>query len=186
MKKLLGSLMLFVMGWKLKNEVPVNELRKCVLICAPHTSNWDLYYCLASFWSLKIPYRVMIKDAYTKPWYGFFFKAIGCLGVDRSKYNNLVEYSSELIKNSESMALINTPEATRSRSLKWKKGFYYIAKQANVPIALAYADYKNKVTGVSKIINIGDKTIEEVFDQIEIFYKPEMAKYPENYNPKIY
>ena len=84
------------------------------------------------------------------------------------------------------MALINTPEATRSWSLKWKKGFYYIAKQANVPIALAYADYKNKVTGVDKMIYIDDKTIDEIFDEIEGFYRPEMAKFPEKYNPKIY
>ena len=77
MKKILGRLMLFVMGWKFKNKVSVNELRKCVLICAPHTSNWDFYYCLASFWCLNIPYKVMIKDSYTKPWYGGFFKALG-------------------------------------------------------------------------------------------------------------
>lgn len=128
----------------------------------------------------------MIKDNYTKPWYGFIFKAMGCIGVNREQRSNLVEHTAALIKKSDYMAVVNTPEGTRSWSKEWKKGFYFIAKEAGVPVVLAYADYKNKIAGVEKIIHIEDKTIEEVFEEIKNFYKPEMAKYPENYNPKIY
>ncbi|MDR2121575.1 MAG: 1-acyl-sn-glycerol-3-phosphate acyltransferase [Flavobacteriaceae bacterium] len=186
MKKIIGRLMLFVTGWKFTSEIPVEDFKKSVLVCAPHTSNWDFYYCLASFWVMGIPYRIMIKDAYTKPWYGFIFKALGCIGVNRGQSNNLVEYSVKLIKKSDSMALVNTPEGTRSRASEWKKGFFYIAKRANVPIALAYADYKNKIAGIAKTIHIEDKTIDQVFDEIQEMYTPEMAKYPEKYNPKIH
>ncbi len=178
--------MLSIMGWKFKCELPIDDFKKSVLICAPHTSNWDFYYCVACFWSLGIPYRVMIKDSYTKPWYGFIFKSLGCIGVNRGHRNNLVEYSANLIKNSDSMALINTPEGTRSWSRQWKKGFYFIAKEAGVPIVLAYGDYKNKIAGIAKIIPVENKTIEQVFEEIQDFYKPEMARHPQNYNPSIY
>ncbi|MGM5630959.1 1-acyl-sn-glycerol-3-phosphate acyltransferase [Apibacter raozihei] len=186
MKKIIGRFMLWIAGWKFECSIPVNDFKKSVLVCAPHTTNWDFYYCLACFWSMGIPYRIMIKDAYTKPWFGFIFKELGCIGVNRGQHNNLVDYSAALIKKSESMSLINTPEGTRSRAKEWKKGFYFIAKRAGVPVVLAYADYKNKIAGISKVIHIGDKTVEEVFNEIEGFYKPEMAKYPDNYNPQIY
>ncbi|MDR3273433.1 MAG: 1-acyl-sn-glycerol-3-phosphate acyltransferase [Flavobacteriaceae bacterium] len=186
MKKITGKFMLAVVGWKFKSVPPIKAYKKSVLVCAPHTSNWDFYYGIAAFWSMGISYRILIKDNYTRTWYGFIFKALGCIGVDRSRHTNLVEYTAELIKNSESMALINTPEGTRSWSDKWKKGFYYIAKEAGVPIALAYGDYKNKIAGIHCIISVEDKTIEQVFEEIEQFYTPEMAKFPEKYNPKIY
>ncbi|PQL95149.1 1-acyl-sn-glycerol-3-phosphate acyltransferase [Apibacter adventoris] len=186
MKKNLGKFMLWIAGWKLLSNFSIEDLKKSVIICAPHTSNWDFYYCLACFWSIGIPYKIMIKDNYTKPWYGFIFKSLGCIGVNRKQRNNLVEYTASLIKKSDSMALINTPEGTRSWAKEWKKGFYFIAKSAEVPVVLAYADYKNKIAGVKKIINIEGKTVEDVFKEIEDFYKPEMAKYPKNYNPKIY
>ncbi|TWP22697.1 glycerol acyltransferase [Apibacter muscae] len=186
MRKIIGKLMLGIMGWKFTLSIPLEKIKKCVLVCAPHTSNWDFYYCIACFWSLGVPYKIMIKDDYTKPWYGFIFKSLGCLGVNRKSRNNLVEYSAKLIKESKSMALINTPEATRSWSEKWKKGFYYIALEAQVPIVLAYADYKNKEAGISKIIGVENNSIQEIFSEIENFYKPEMAKYPEKYNPKIF
>jgi len=185
-KRITGKLMLFATGWKFKTVPPVEDYKKSVLICAPHTSNWDFYYALASFWAAGVPYRIMIKDYYTRPWYGFMFKALGCIGVDRTRHTNLVEYAANLIKNSEAMVLGNAPEGTRSWSEKWKKGFYYTAREAGVPIVIAYGDYKNKIVGVERIISVEDKTIEQVFEEIQNFYTPEMAKYPEKYNPKIY
>lgn len=186
MKKILGKLMLRIPGWKLINEVPLKQMERSVLIAAPHTSNWDFYYCIAALWALDVPFRVFIKDAYTRPWFGFFFKALGCIGVDRSQRTHLVDYAATLIKKSEKMVVINTPEGTRSYADKWKKGFYFIAKEANVPIILACGDYKNKRVGIGKIIHIENKSIEEVFDEIESYYKPEMAKFPKMYNPKIH
>ncbi len=178
--------MLSIAGWKFETRVPVEDFKKSVLVCAPHTTNWDFYYCLACFWSMGIPYKIMIKDNYTKPWYGFIFKSLGCIGVNRGQRNNLVEHAASLIKKSDSLALVNTPEGTRSWSKEWKKGFYFIAKRAGVPVVLAYADYKNKTAGIAKVISVKDKTVKEVLEEIQGFYKPEMAKYPENYNPEIY
>lgn len=187
MKKAIGKLMLAVTGWKLVvHDESFKQEKKSILICVPHTTNWDFYYSLACFWVLGMPFKIFIKDYYTKSWFGFFFKAIGCIGVDRTKSQNLVEYAVQIIEEADEIALINTPEGTRSFSPKWKQGFYHIAKQTNIPIALCYADYKKKQCGIMKLVKVDDKSFEELLDKIAPYYTPDMAKYPENYNPKLY
>ena len=47
-------------GWKIKGTVP-SELKKAVVIAAPHTSNWDFVYALAIFKQLKLKMRYLIK-----------------------------------------------------------------------------------------------------------------------------
>ena len=71
-----------------------------------------------------------------------------------------------------------TPEATRKRNPDWKKGFYFIALKANVPIVLAYIDYKEKSIGLKKtFIPTGD--FEKDMIKIKQFYKNYHAKYPD-------
>lgn len=98
----------------------------------------------------------------------------------------MVDFASNLLKESNHLYLINTPEGTRSRAEKWKNGFFYIAQKADVPIMLAYCDFKKKRAGISKIVTTENKSLEEVMEEIQEFYKDISAKYPELYNKKIY
>ena len=52
-----------------------------------------------------------------------------------------IDFCAEFSKR-DSFHLAITPEGTRSLAPKWKMGFYHIAVTANVPIQLAYLDYK--------------------------------------------
>ncbi|MGQ1929197.1 1-acyl-sn-glycerol-3-phosphate acyltransferase [Ornithobacterium rhinotracheale] len=186
MKKLIGSLAFALTGWKLKNDLDISKIHSCVLVCAPHTSNWDFFYAVMAFWKLGIPMKLFIKDSWTKPWYGFVIKWLGGIGVDRSKRNNLTDYAGELLKNSpEGLFLINSPEATRSFSPRWKKGFYYIAQKGGVPIVLAFCDYKKKEAGIGKIIDPATHSVEETLKIAEDFYRDVAPKFPENFNPKF-
>ena len=178
--------MLDLVGWKLDNHLDLSQIDKCILVCAPHTSNWDFYYTIAAFWQMNIPMKLFIKDAWTKPWYGYFIKQLGGIGIDRSQSKNMVEFASDLLKKESKLYLINTPEGTRSFSSKWKTGFYYIAKEANVPILLGYCDYKKKRAGISKIIEIENRELDDILAEIEIFFKDVTPRYPENFNKKIY
>lgn len=186
MKKMIGKLVYAINGWKLKNGLDIDQVDKCILICAPHTSNWDFYYTLAAFWQMGIPMKMFIKDAWTKPWYGFVIKTMGGIGIDRSQRNNMVQFAADLLQNAEHLYLLNTPEGSRSRAGKWKNGFYYIAKEAQVPIVLAFCDYKKKEAGIDKIVQTQGRTLEEVMQEIEDYYRTVHAKYPENYNQKIF
>lgn len=186
MKQFLGKLVYTLGGWKLINKLDLSKIDKCVLVCAPHTSNWDFYYTVSAFWQMNIPFKMFIKDAWTKPWYGYFIKKMGGIGIDRSQRNNMVDYATEVLNNNERLYLLNTPEGTRSYSEKWKNGFYYIAQKAEVPILLAYCDYKNKEAGIEKVIETKGRSLEDVMQEIEDYYKNVTAKYPELYNKKIF
>lgn len=166
--------------------VPLRDIRKCVLIAAPHTSNWDFYYAISAFWMIGIPMRFFIKDSWTKPWYGFLVRALGGIGVNRAQRSNLTGYAAELLKSNTDLYLVNSPEGTRSFAGKWRTGFYHIAVEADVPIVLGYVDYQKKTGGIARVVDHRGRSKEEVMAEIQEFYRDKTARYPENYNPVIY
>jgi len=184
MKKIIGKFVLFITGWK-TSYLKQFHTDKCVMIAAPHTSNWDLLYALAIYWKEGVNAKFLIKDVYTKGLQGVFFKWAGAIGVDRSKNNNMVEYAVGLFRTLDKLVLLIPAEGTRKRVKKWRMGFYHIAKNANVPVSLGYLDYKHKIAGIGGLITLsGD--IEKDMRFIEDFYKDITGKYPELYNKKIF
>lgn len=183
MKRKTGSFVLRLFGWKsdYKEEF---VLKKGVVVAAPHTSNWDFLFALATFWKMGINVKFLIKDNYTKSIFGFFFKALGAVGVDRSNGKNMVDFAAGLIK-SKDIIFIVPAEGTRKRVEKWKTGFYHIAKKANVPVLLGYLDYKSKTSGINKVIELTD-SFENDMKEIQEYYLNYTAKFPKNYNPSIY
>lgn len=184
MKRIVGKLVLKILGWK-SNYPEKWMVDKCVMIAAPHTSNWDLVFALAVFWEQSVPVKYFIKDSFTKGLHGWIFKSLGGIGVDRSKKGNLVQFAVDTILSRKHIALMVPAEGTRSRVEKWKTGFYHIALQANVPVALGYLDYKNKVAGVGNLIQLSGN-FEEDMKKIQEFYSTITAKHPELYNENIF
>lgn len=172
-------------GWKITNTLP-DEIKKCVLLTVPHTSNWDFVIGMAAMKIMKLSKHFTIK----KEWLRFPFKRFllsgGAIPIDRSKKNSLgekkstVELMVELFDTHDEIRLIIPPEGTRSRVEKWKSGFYYVALQAKVPIALGYMDYEKRECGIGKLIYpSGDykADMKEIMD----FYRNIKAKNPENF-----
>lgn len=184
MKRLIAKFVLFISGWKPNYEERL-KVPKSVMLAAPHTSNWDIVYALAVYWLEGIDAKFLIKDAYTKGFFGFFFKWLGAIGVDRAKNNNLVDYSVQLFKTNDQLTLMVPAEGTRRRVEKWKTGFYHIAKNANVPVSFGYLDYKKKIAGVGKVFDLS-RNFEQDMQVIEDFYATISAKHPEFYNKKIF
>lgn len=184
MKKQIGRFALWVFRWK-SETTDYKIITRSVMIAAPHTSNWDLIFMVAIFWKHQVNVKFFIKDAYTKGIHGFFFRWLGGIGIDRSKPNNMVEVASGLFKKTDRLIIIIPPEGTRKRVPKWKKGFYFIAKQAQVPISLGYLDYEKKIGGVGGFLSVSDSFNEDM-KNIQHFYRTKTAKFPEMYNPEIY
>jgi 1-acyl-sn-glycerol-3-phosphate acyltransferase len=70
------------------------------------------------------------------------------------------------------------PEGTRRKVKAWKKGFYYIALNAKVPILLVFLDYRRKVTGIGPLITpSGD--IEADMEIIRGFFANVTPRHPE-------
>ncbi len=185
MKKIIGKVMMRILGWTWRIDVPLYEVEKSVMVCAPHTSNWDFVYAIFGFWALDLPIKVFIKESHVNTWYGGVIKWLGGIPVNRGQSANLVDYAAELLHEADRMVLIITPEGTRGWSKKWKKGFYYIAQKAYVPISFGIGNYRQKQAQIVGYTDPQEKSLDEVMDEIRTIYKPEQAKYPEKFNPDI-
>jgi 1-acyl-sn-glycerol-3-phosphate acyltransferase len=184
MKKLIAKFVFFIFGWKTTYK-QAYKVPKCVMLAAPHTSNWDLVFSLGVYWLEDINAKFLIKDSYTNSFFGFFFKWLGAIGVDRKKNNNLVDYSVDLFNNSKELVLMVPAEGTRERVEKWKTGFYHIAKNANVPVGFGFLDYGKKFAGVGDVYTLCG-VFETDMKYIEDFYATIEGRHPEKYNKKIF
>ncbi len=171
-----GLLYLKLFGWRLENKVP--DVQKCVIIAAPHSSNWDLPTTMATGAGLDLSFHFLAKHTIFRPPWGTFFRFMGGIPIDRRSKQNYVEKVAEIIRSKQRCAIVVAPEGTRSKTEFWKSGFYHIAKAADVPIVLGFLDYENKTAGIGRsIYPIG--TPSEVMDQMRDFYRPAMARDPE-------
>ena len=81
MKKIIATIVLKLMGWKIQMDGDVKNLDRCILAVAPHTANIEYVLGNLAYWKLGKPLRVIIKNAHTKAWYGFIIKAMEGLGL---------------------------------------------------------------------------------------------------------
>ena len=168
-------LFLKVTGWKVQGSLPPDG-KKSVLIAAPHTSNWDLPLTLMVAFVLRLNVYWMGKESLFSPPFRGLMMWLGGVPVDRSKSTNLVAASVVALQAADGpMQLIVPPEGTRSKTRYWKTGFYYIAVGAQVPIVMAFMDYKNKVSGLGPVfVPTGD--IDADMTSIKAFYAPIKGK----------
>jgi 1-acyl-sn-glycerol-3-phosphate acyltransferase len=176
--KFLASLFLRSSGWEAEGDRPA--AKKYVLIAAPHTSNWDLFYVLALAWLLRVKISWMGKHTLFRGPMGTVMRALGGIPVRRSRSGNMVEQMADSFAGAGSLVLIVPAEGTRSYVPHWKSGFYHIARRAQVPIVLGYLDYARKRGGFGpELIPTGN--VREDMDEIRAFYADVTGKYPEKF-----
>jgi 1-acyl-sn-glycerol-3-phosphate acyltransferase len=164
-------------GWKLEGEMP--DVKKFLIIVAPHTSNWDFFAGYFSKAHLNFnPNFLGKKELFKIPVVGWFLKSIGGYPVDRSKKTNLVDQVVELYNTEEDFVMTITPEGTRSYSPEWKTGFYRIAAKANVPIVKVAFDYPSKTLSIAKPVYTRGEMDKEI-EEIKEYYRQFTGKHPE-------
>ena len=168
----------WVAGWKL-GRVADPAIKKSMMIAAPHTSNWDLIYARGAFYLMDLDVRFTVKKEWTTHWLlGGLVRSVGGLAVDRGKNNSLVEGMVELFNERDELVILITPEGTRRYQARWRKGYYYAALEAGVPIQLGFLDYKNKVAGVGGTVHpTGDYAADE--EKIKAFYRTIQGRFPD-------
>ena len=158
-------------GWRIEGTLP-ETARKCVLIAAPHTSNWDLPYTLMTAFVLRLNVYWMGKASIFRPPFGPLMRWLGGIAVQRDQSNNLVAGSAAALKVAQgSVQLIVPPEGTRSKTTQWRTGFYYIALGAEVPILLAFMDYTHRRAGLGPVFQPTGDIDRDMLD-IKAFYAP--------------
>jgi len=155
--------------YKLDTENIPTE-KKYVLVFAPHTSWSDFAIGKLALTAMGIkPTTLIKKELFFFP-LGTLLTYIGGYPVDRKNTKNLTDKIAEYIKEREEVVFLISPEGTRKRVETWKRGFYHIARKADVPIALAYLDYRDKKGGIGPIFYpTGD--YESDLKEIQKFYR---------------
>ena len=168
-----------ILGWKLTSDFP-KDLKKYVVIAAPHTSWQDFPIGILARNTSGIKINFIGKDSLFKGPFGFIFRSLGGTPVDRTKSNNLVEAIVQLFNSKDEFRLALSPEGTRKKVTEWKTGFYYIAKGANVPVVMATLDFGRKEVKISEPYYLTDDK-EKDFNYFKSFFKGVTAKNPELY-----
>ena len=173
----ISRFLLKILGWQA--ELTVQMADKCVLVGAPHTTNWDFPLAILGMSAMGIKFNWVGKHTlFTWPW-GFFMRFLGGIPLDRrSGGAGFAIKAVESFHKFDHFVLAIAPEGTRHRTDYWKAGFYKIAIKSNVPIALGYVDFKKKKIGIGKIfMPTGDKAKD--FVQVKDFYSNKSGKHPE-------
>lgn len=179
MKTFSGFILCNILGWKLIGDFP--NIKKSIVIFAPHTSFYDGLFGKLAVNEIGIHYKFLSKKEL------FFFplnllmNLYGSISVkSEQNRNSIYEIANKIIKANE-LHLILSPEGTRKKVTKWNKGFYYMAIKSDIPIVVAYLDYKKKEVGIKGIIEKGE-TLKNTMVKINFFYEKVNAKYPENFS----
>ncbi len=175
----LSKIILKTFGWNLVGEFP--DIKKSVVVMAPHTSYWDFVIGKLYLNAMGISNNTLMKkEMFIFP-LNILMRSLGAIPVDRrNKKNNMVQQVASIIETREKCNIFIAAEGTRKRNTRWKKGFYHIAKKAEVPIVTSFVDYKKKEVGIIGVLS-DTSTIESTMMEINSVYKDIQAKFPENF-----
>lgn len=174
-KRTIGRAVLRLAGWAFEGPMPA--ARRCVLIAAPHTSNWDFVYMMAMAWALGLRLRWMGKASLFVFPLGLLFSALGGLPIRRNRPGKLVEQSVARFALGSDLMLAVPAEGTRELGNTWRSGFYHIARLAEVPIVLGYLDYRRRRGGLgTEVRTSGD--VRADMDRIRAFYADKTGRHP--------
>ncbi len=175
--RLFWNLYLRLTGWSVKGTFP--HTKKCVVIVGPHTSNWDFILGLALRSQLHLHHFRFLgkKELFDGP-FGFVFKKLGGVPVDRSASHNMVDQVVDLFNSEDTFALVVSPEGTRKKVERLRTGFYHIAKKAAVPIIMVAFDFGRKEAFFSAPFFTGEDEAADL-QSILRFYAPVQGKVPE-------
>ncbi|TBV26491.1 acyltransferase [Meridianimaribacter sp. CL38] len=169
-----------LLGWKVVGNVNMSRdtVKKAIIIAVPHTSWHDFYIgvLLRKVLNIKTNF-IAKKELFVGP-VGWYLKAIGGAPIDRQTKENKVEAIAKLFAQKEEFRMTLAPEGTRKKVDKWKTGFYYIAKEAKVPIIMFTLDFGKKENRISEPFYPSDD-MEADFDFMHNFYKGVVGKKPE-------
>ena len=162
----LGRFIMSLCRWSFDGEIP--NLRKGVMIVAPHTSNWDFIVGVAAMLALDLDLRFLGKHTLFKGLLAPLMRGLGGIPVDRNSPGaGVVEDMAKRFQNADQLILGLSPEGTRSAVDRWKTGFHRIAVAAGVPIMAVALDYGTRQVRFGPLVNPTDDLAQdlEVFRQ---------------------
>ena len=172
--------LLRIAGWRVRsNGLPGP---KGIAIVYPHTSNWDFIVGLLAKWTLALPIRWIGKESlfrgFTGATLGRLMRLWGGRPVDRQQASGAVEQRAALLQSEPWFWLGLSPEGTRGYTDHLRSGFYHLALKLDLPVALAYIDYRRKEVGVEHFVRMTGDT-ERDLQVLRDFYADKVGRHPE-------
>ncbi|MDE3234354.1 MAG: 1-acyl-sn-glycerol-3-phosphate acyltransferase [Bacteroidota bacterium] len=169
MLRKIAQIILQFAGWDTNVSFP-QEIRKCIIVVGPHTSSWDfvigaLYRKVLHLEEVKFLGK---RELFKFP-LGIFFRWLGGIPVNRYSHSNVVAQVTDWFSAKEDFRIALSPEGTRKRVNTLKTGFYYIAKEAGVPIVMVGIDFSKKKIFISPPFFISESVEKDVLHIIKFF-----------------
>jgi 1-acyl-sn-glycerol-3-phosphate acyltransferase len=168
-----------IWGWKVVGNLPTH-LPKFIIAVAPHTSNWD--FPVGVLTNSLTGWNVNWVGKSTLFWgpFGSIMRWLGGVPVVRDRRTNFVDAVVEKMKTSDRFWLTIAPEGTRKKVEKFKTGFYWIAKKAEIPIVLCTFDWEKREARFDADLFWPSDNPEKDIDFIWNYYKNVKGHTPEN------
>ena len=168
-----------VLGWKVtgNTNMSVDNVKKAIIIAVPHTSWHDFYIGILMRGVIGVKANFIAKKELFVGPLGWYLRYLGGAPVDRYSKENTVKTLVELFEKRDEFRVGIAPEGTRKKVTKWKTGFYFIAKKANVPIIMFTLDFAKKENKVSEPFYPTDD-MEADFKFMQDFFKGTIGKIP--------
>ena len=181
---MISRFILKIWGWKIVGTIP-NDVPKKLYVVVPHTSNWDFPIGILLKFGYNMGVGFIAKDSLFKFPHGWIFRALGGIAVNRKKTQGFIEAVVETIKKNDRFCTAIAPEGTRKKVKKLKKGFYFIARGAEIPIVYVKFNWGTKELEFEKPHYAAD-TIDEELENLNSYFAGVKGKIPEwSWAPEI-
>ena len=177
----LARRLLALFGWRVRFDGLPGP--KGVAIVYPHTSNWDFIIGLLAKWTIDLPIRWVGKETLfrglTGATLGRLMRLWGGRPVDRGNQSGAVEQLAQLMQSEPWFWLGLSPEGTRRHTDYIRSGFYHLALKLDLPVALAYIDYRTREVGVAEFVHMSGDQARDL-GRLRQFYADKVGRFPAN------
>lgn len=171
--------LLALFGWRVRFDGIPGP--KGVAIVYPHTSNWDFIIGLLAKWTIDLPIRWIGKETLfrgvTGATLGRLMRMWGGRPVDRTNQSGAVEQLAQLMQSEPWFWLGLSPEGTRRHTDYIRSGFYHLALKLDLPVALAYIDYRTREIGVTEFVHMSGDQARDL-ELLRRFYADKVGRFP--------
>jgi 1-acyl-sn-glycerol-3-phosphate acyltransferase len=181
-KRSIGKLVVRLFRYRQVGDAP--DVPVCVMVAAPHTSNWDFILMIAMAWSNGLDVVWLGKKEMFAGPASWLFRAMGGIPVDRKSPAGLVDAVVELAGSGRHVAIVIPPEGTRAKRTYWKSGFRRIARAADVPVSLSFLDGPTRTGGFGPLLTMTDDVVADM-DQVRAFYADKLGVRPGYFTPPL-
>ncbi|MEI6225284.1 MAG: lysophospholipid acyltransferase family protein [Deltaproteobacteria bacterium] len=152
----MATWILKLFGWRVEVVPPPGP--KGIIVVYPHTSNWDFPVGYLTRLVMAIPIAFVGKDTLFRWPMGVLLRRMGGIPANRRERTGLIGQLLAEYRRRDWMWLAIAPEGTRSHVSHWKSGFYRLALEADVPVGLAFIDYRTRTVGLREYVRMtGDR-----------------------------